>query len=365
MVLIQGLRDRLRRMLPSPRLRDGQPGQGLRRPIQRIIVFGRHPNPTADYYFAARLAAPGMPEYHFADIRKGKFDDLAPDGTFVILCRYASHASLRWIERHHARLAGVGLFLDDDIPSMITASEAGLGYRLFLFFRALMPLRRLNRHLDIVWASTPQLATRLRGAHARILPPAPPDALWNVPSSEEPDGGNTVTLAYHATATHIGEHGFLQPIIADVLAVRPTARFEVFAEGATAALWKDMERVTIRKPLPWPAYLAEASKRRIDIMLVPLCNSLINDCRAPTKRIDVARARAAGVFSVSHAYGEPDGSGEILLPNDRSAWRNAILHLIDDEQKRAACALATRERVAAMTRLGETGLDIPGAFHQG
>lgn len=301
-----------------------------------------------------------MPDHQFLDIRDSEPADIDADGAFVILCRYASAATLRWIEREHPRLAGVGLFLDDDIPAVITGRDADMGYRLFLLFRAILPLRRLNRHLDIVWASTPLLAERLSAAKARILPPSPPEALWNVPHPAGNRVSSETTIGYHASAVHVEEHAFLAPIIREVLAARPAARFEVFAGRKAAGLWKGMERVTLRRPVSWPAYLAETSGRRMDIMLVPVASSSVNDCRSATKRIDVARAGAAGIFSLSPAYGEADGSGEILLPYDRTVWQNAILELIDDADKRAAAAIATRMRVAAMTRLAENGLDLSG-----
>jgi hypothetical protein len=343
--------------LPAPRLRSGATG-GARGPVRRIILFGRHPNPTSDYYFAARLAAPGMPPYQIVDMRDGDFSALDADGTFVILCRYASAAALQWIERESSKLAGIGLFLDDDIPGVITGHEAPLGYRLSLFFRGLVPLRRLNRYLDIVWASTPKLADRLKDAHARVLPPAPSQNLWNVPHPKTSAGENEVLIAYHATAVHVDEHGFLQPIIREVLAARPHARFEVFAGNSSLRLWRGMERVIVRRQVSWSDYLAEALTRRIDIMLVPLSHSRVNDCRSATKRIDVTRTGAAGVFSISEAYGSPDGSGEIRLPRDATAWRDTLLDLIDDPARRKAAAQATRQLVEEMTLQAQSGLDL-------
>lgn len=58
------LRERLalwiERKLPRPKLRPGATGRP-RGTVKRIIVFGRMPNPTFDYYFAPRLDAPGNP----------------------------------------------------------------------------------------------------------------------------------------------------------------------------------------------------------------------------------------------------------------------------------------------------------------
>lgn len=343
--------------LPCPRLRPGASGLP-RSPVKRIVVFGRHPNPTSDYYFAARLAAPGMPSHQFADIRDDDFSSIDPDGAFVIVCRYASRAILDWIDQQKSRIAGVGLFLDDDIPSVFVSNGADMAYRYFVLRHALLPLRRLNRHLDIVWASTPNLAKRLKHAKAVVLPPAPPTSLWETPHPLARNKSNEITIAYHATALHVEEHTFLSPIIHAVLAARQNTRFEVFAGRETAAIWADTDRVTVRKPIPWSTYLEEASSRKIDIMLVPLARSTVNDCRAPTKRIDVARMGAAGIFSISHAYGEPGSDGEILLPYNAIAWQNAIISMIDDEEKRQVAAAATRQRVAAMSRTAKAGLAL-------
>ncbi len=352
-----GLLSLLARFLPTPRLRPGATGRA-RRPVKRIVVFGRHPNPSSDYYFAARLAAEGMPPHAFVDVRERDLSSLDADGTFVVICRYASASVLDWIEAEYSRLAGVGLFLDDDIPAVITGRDAPLAYRFLLFLRALRPLRRLNRHLDITWASTPQLADRLAPAGARVLLPAPPEGLWNGSDRTQNATRGTVLIAYHATGVHVEEHRFLKPIIQEVLALRPGTEFEVFGSPKVENVWRGMERVTLRRPVSWTEYLGEMLATHIDIMLVPLAPSSVNDCRSPTKRIDVARAGAAGVFSISPAYGPPDADAEILLPYDRVVWRDAILTLIDDPVRRAAAAAATRARVAAMTRAASEGLDL-------
>jgi hypothetical protein len=142
------------------------------------------------------------------------------------------------------------------------------------------------------------------------------------------------------------------------LEARPNVHFEVFAGKGTAQLWQGMERVTLRQQISWSAYLAEALTRQIDIMLVPLGSSPVNDCRSATKRIDVARTGAAGFFAISEAYGPADASGEIRLPNDPEVWRDTLLTFIDDPEKRRTAAEATRHLVAAMTLQAQTGLDL-------
>ncbi|OMQ42802.1 hypothetical protein [Ensifer sp. 1H6] len=351
---------RIEQKLPRPQLRQGATGRP-RRPVKRIIVFGRMPNPTFDYYFAARLEAPGMPPSQVVDIRHGNLAELDPEGAFIIICRYASPDVLSWMDAKAGRLSGVGLFIDDDIPAVVTGRDANLRYRLLLYFRALWPLRRLNSHLDIVWASTPHLASTLQLENVYVLPPAPPETLWR-PRPDQPDRvakpmSDRVLIAYHATGVHLEEHHFLRPIIEDVLAQRPQALFEVFADGRAASIWQGLERVSIRWPMPWNDYLADADNRVIDVMLVPLHPSRVNDSRAPTKRIDVARYEAAGVFAEGTAYGYPCEGAELLLPYSARIWRETIVRLVDDRDTRSTIAAATRRAALQMTLVADTGLE--------
>lgn len=359
------LRERLalwiERKLPRPQLRPGATGRP-RGSVKRIIVFGRMPNPSFDYYFAARLDAPGMPPFQAVDIRHGNLADLDPEGAFIIICRYASPDVLSWLDTNSDRLSGVGLFVDDDIPAVVTGTDADFPYRLFLYFRALWPLRRLNRHLDIVWASTPHLASTLQVGDVQVLPPAPPEALWKPRPDKSHVVANAVSdqvlIAYHATGVHLEEHRFLRPIIEEILAQRPHVHFEVFADGRAASIWEGLARVSVRKPLPWNEYLADADKRTIDVMLVPLHPSRVNDSRAPTKRIDVARYKAAGVFSEGFAYGYGASVGEHRVPYVWPYWQATILELIYDRERHAEAATRTQSIVQEMTSGANKGLEM-------
>ena len=330
-----------------------------RKDMVRIIVFARLPNPTIDYYLTARLAAPGMPPSQIVDIRDPTVPGIDPDGAFVIICRYASKQVADWIDRHAGRLAGVGYFTDDHLGAIITGGEATVGYRLFLYVRGLAPLRRLNRHIDIIWAATPALADEIGRDHARVLPPAPHPEVWaKVPVDVEGprSGESCVRIVYHATDVHLREHGFIAPIIAQVLAARPNVVFEVTADARAGRHWEGMERVTVLRPTSWPDYLARTRREHADIALVPLLRSGANRARAGTKRIDVVRLGAAGLFSRSAAYGEADDSGEIRLANRRRLWVETLLRLVDEPKLRAEVALASRVIVEAMARQADHGI---------
>ncbi|MDQ1194379.1 hypothetical protein [Agrobacterium sp. SORGH_AS 787] len=348
-MLVDFFRKHVAKMLPRPKVLRSS-GSVDKRDIRTVIVFGRHPNPTTDYYLVGRFGGHPDIELKLIDIRDRIAEDLNPDDALVVMCRYASKRAVSWICKNRARLAKVVLFLDDDIPAVIVGRDASISYRAFLYYRALYPLAQLNRYLDSIWVSTPRLGANLGHTKTLIVPPAPPPKLyarnWH-PRSDTSE----VSIAYHATGVHQSEHKFLQPIIADAMKKRPNIRFEVFADGRTAKIWKNMPGVTVRRPVPWSEYLAEAEQRQIDVMLVPLCDSEVNDCRAPTKRIDVARFGAAGIFSLSAAYGLAEQKDEILLPNVPSQWVTGILSLTDDSVLRQRVASATRARVHEMSKL--------------
>lgn len=345
--------------LPRPRLRAASTG-GARDSVERIIVFGSLPNPTFDYYFAARLSAPGMPPFESVDISDTAISELNAHGTFVIVCRYASRAVLNWISTHREVLAGVGLFLDDDIPAIVTGGEAPISYRISLAFRALLPLRRLSSEIDIVWASTEALAATIPACHPHILPPAPSGKIFRseLKSTETPIGEHKrlVTIGYHATAIHVDEHTFLMPVIRDVLDACPDVCFEVYAGAKARKKWSQIPRVNVLRPISWEAYQNRLTP--LDIMLVPLAPSRVNVCRSPTKRIDAARLGAAAVLSASRAYGLEREGSEPILPYIRDLWTAEIIRLVRDPIAREAAAAATRLKVENMSNLAVDGLQL-------
>jgi hypothetical protein len=89
------------------------------RGAERIVVFGRLPNPNYDYYLAARLSLPGTPEIFICDEFERPEKWAKAWGAYVIISRYASPAIFAWIKHNVKDLAGVAFFLDDDIKSVI------------------------------------------------------------------------------------------------------------------------------------------------------------------------------------------------------------------------------------------------------
>lgn len=319
--------------------------------IREILVFARLPNPTYDYYLKARLAAPGMPPFRVLDIHDPSLVHVEAEGRFVLICRYANRKVVEWINNNRQRLAGVGLFVDDDIKAVITGAEAKLGYKIFLYVRGLAPLRRLNRHLSVVWTATDALAGTV-GNNAMVMPPAPSPDIWltGAKLAGFSRASHMTRIVYHATGIHRREHTFLRPIMERILTLRENVLFEVVADDRTCGIWAGLDRVKILRPVSWTEYLERTMRESADIMLVPLLGSRVNRVRAGTKRIDAARLGAACVFSRSNAYGNSDDmTGEIRLPNEPRLWEETLIRLIDDQTYRGQVARATRRLVEDMT----------------
>jgi hypothetical protein len=311
------------------------------------------PSPTFDYYLRSRLEEMNLPHV-VADMTGAALPALPARGSFALFCRYCDSKSLKWIEANAGQLGGVGLFLDDDIAAWLGDREVPLGHKLYLLHHGVRPIRRLNRHLDRLWVSTAELGTALGEPSAIVLPPRPSLSDFRRQAAMRSSG--PVRVVFFAEY-HSGEHQFLLPVVARVAAARPDAVFEVTESAAFAPQWRKLPRVTVSPFRPWPEFRSYTAETGADIALVPLLPNPINRSRAPTKRIDVARLGAAGLFSEQSCFVAGASSDEIFLPHDPGAWADAIVRLIDDAQLRRRIAAATQEVVE---RLSATPATIPG-----
>lgn len=344
--------------LPQPRTRKSTFTEAVPR---SIVVFRQGENPSFSYFLEERL--------HFYNVRipvnvrclDHDIADINPEGCFVIICRYLGWRQLNWIERHAAQLAGVGMFIDDDVSAIVLDPDTPLPYRVKLARLHLWPLRRLNAHLDIVWAPTPALVGVLEsnGAVVRLLPPLPTGA--DVLPAKRTGCDHSLIIGYHATGIHRAEHAFLKPIIDEILSRHENVIFEVTADGRNASMWQDKKstesRLRILPPLPWKEFALRSRHSPADIALVPLLEGRINSARADTKRIDVSRMGAAAIYSNSEAYSRNQSAGEMLVENNHAAWIAAIQALLNSESARDIARSATFRAVERMRAAQPT---IPG-----
>lgn len=340
----------LRRRLPFPVPRTGRQAK---RATRSVLVTGRwYPNPTFDYYLKGRLRQLGLP-VTYVDVRdRSGLDAFHPDDSFVIVCRYAHRRLADWLTAHESRITGTGLLIDDDVHALISARRIPLIYKGFLLRDALMPWQGLHRRFDRIWASTPTLADRL-DCGAEIMEPAP--CLEDYALPREKPSTERLTMVFHAGGVHLEEHLFLRPVVEAALRRHPRLVFETYAEEAHARVWAGLDRVTVHRPLSWPEFKLATQFAGADIALVPLMPTALNQTRAPTKKIDVARLGAAGLFGIGAPY--QSKTGERLVEYRPDAWAAAIDELVTDTALRDRLRLASR-RAADLMRESAPVLDL-------
>ncbi len=334
-------------------------GRGGAQCVGRVLVLQHGQNPSTDIYLRRRLSAPGMPPSTIVDIGRERPADHLPgpaaDGSrvFVIVCRYITGDWLGALERARDGLVGLAYFTDDDLPAMMADKSLPPSYRFRIWRRYGRFRRRLSTLADEIWVSTAALAQRYEGERVRLVPPLFLPAPRLVRSRTD-----SVRLFYHGTEAHRREIAWLAGVIAEVQRRRGDTRFEVFGRGAVARLYRDTGRVTVRRPLAWPAFF-DHSARQQDIGLAPLFASAVNAARAPVKFFDITRVGAVGLYSDTAPYSGflRDGMDGLLLPDDPAAWADAIVALAGDPERRRRLAAAAKARCEAINRAAEP---LPG-----
>ncbi len=140
------------------------------------------------------------------------------------------------------------------------------------------------------------------------------------------------------------------PVVREVLERAPESMFEIFGTAPVNRLYRGMPRVAVLHPMSWANYLAYSSAAPLDIGLAPLLPGGFNAARGHTKFFDFVRCGAVGIYSNVEPYASfvRDGVDGLLLPNEPAVWRDAILHLVRDDDRRRGMATAARERAWAL-----------------
>lgn len=335
----------LARMRFAPLAASGR----LRQPVRRIVAVIDGPNPSFDYYLAPRLAQPGMPRHTVFDVSSPPPDFSAPEyaGTLMLFCRYMSGAWLRAAAAARGNLAGVALFLDDDIDALFAEVSVPLRYRLHLFRRALAHRHRLSGLLDLLFVANPAIAARHGIADARLLSPVASAA--DEPAPRAQDG--PFRVAFHSTYVHWREHEWLMPVVADLARCNPALRLEAMAGPVLARGWKAIPGVNVVPPQPWPAYRARSRSEGADLLLAPLLSGPANAARSQTKRIDAMRLGAALLVSDRDIYrcGDEELAHGMHAPPDPALWVETIAALAADPVRVRRLRDLNRDHVRRMS----------------
>lgn len=314
------------------------------RPIAGVVVVQRGESPSADIYLPARLAAAGVPMRRI-DIRHPPAADprhLFPDGAFVVIVRYVDRAILRALRRRRHALAGVAYLMDDDIPGALFAPGIPRVYALWLAWFWLRFGGAVNALASEVWLTSDGLMARYGGR---------PGIHRIDPMYLEAQGGDTVSVFYHAGGSHRGDAVWLAEVARRVQAARQDVVFEVFGRTAVARAFRGIPRCRVVHPMTWSAFAAYSAACRFDIGLAPLGSGRFDAARSFSKFYDVTRAGAAGVFAAEGPFAGvvEDGVSGLLRPRDVDAWVEAILSLAADPGRRRALHAAALAAALAVT----------------
>ncbi|MBY6190516.1 glycosyltransferase family 1 protein [Microbulbifer agarilyticus] len=303
----------------------------------RYIVVEEVANPSSDYFVLPYLQAQG------ATVERYRFSEL-PDparlhGANVLFVRYIPAVWRELIATHHNRLAGVWLFMDDDLFSWRSFAGMPLRYQWKLW-RLSRRHRSWLRAIDAKLAvSTPYLQARYASWNPHLLTPEVPAALTPLlKRGDSPvEKSEQVTLFYHGSASHGADIKWLQPVIAEVLSADKRIVFEVIGNGSVNRLFRGLPRVHVLHPMKWPAYQSLLHRPGRTIGLAPLLDSRFNRARAHTKFLDITLAGAVGIYAEGEVYGKVvcHQKNGLLLPMDQNRWVESILQLAADEPTRA------------------------------
>jgi hypothetical protein len=292
-------------------------------PREHLFIAAR-PMASVDYYRAAPEAESSVRVVFDFELERWLGRDrreVIRPGTRVVLVRMPSRGWAQVLDAFGGCIAEVVWLIDDDV---LAAREDGTlpgDYRLRLLSDYLGFKKVFERYVAKVWASTPTIASYY-----------PPDRVELRPPSLVADRAirrDWVTLFYHGTASHRGEHRFLREIFERVQHRTPRTVIEVCGDRALRSLYQGIPRMRVVHPVPWPDYLALLQAGRYDIGLVPLLDTPFNRARSGVKALEIAAIGATGLLSRRSPYTDYAHLPAMhFASDDPSDWVERILSLV-------------------------------------
>lgn len=267
------------------------------------------------------------------------------DPTALVLSRYSSGRHGAFVAR--ARDAGrpVVYHLDDDlfaVPEAIGLAK----HRHYNEPARLAGLRAAVEASDLVYASTPHLAERLRqhGISRPIVAGDIPCAI-DPERLARPRPRPRPVIGYMATASHGRDLELALPALEGLLGQRKELSFELFGSLALPPrLAAFGSRVVHHPPIAdYDAFLARLAELGWWVGLAPLEDTLFNRSKTETKWLEYTFAGVPTVASDMEVYRRCCAGGAGLLVRD-GAWGEALPRLLDDPDARGSLIEAARRR---------------------
>ena len=306
-----------------------------------VVVIEHGRIPSTDYFVVPHVTRLGLPVTVFNSTRGAVDTSALAPGALVVFVRYIDGEWAEAVRAMRGQLAGVVLFMDDDLLDWRALRGLPLPYAYKIWRLALRHRQWLEDVKASLWVSSEYLAGKYPLLNPVVIAAAPtPDIVLSRPA---------VRIAYHGTASHAAEIRWLVPIIRKVQEQCDYTYFEIFGGVDVNKLYRGISRVAVLHPMSWPNYHAYTSLGGLQIGLAPLLPGRFAAGRSSTKFFDFTRCGAVGIYSDIEPYAgfvrhSLDG---LLVKNDPDAWVEAILSLVRDGNMRARMAQAASERVGA------------------
>jgi len=304
-----------------------------------VIEHGRMP--STDYFVVPEAARLGLPVTVYNSTRGAVDTSALSPGALVVFVRYIDWQWAEAVRAAREHLAGVVLFMDDDLLDWNALRGLPLRYAYKIWHLTLRRRRWLEDVRATLWVSNQYLANKYASLRPTVVAAA---QVPEITLSRPP-----VRIGYHGTASHGEEVRWLAPIVQRVQEQCDHTFFEIFGRADVNGLYRGIARTAVLHPMSWPNYHAYTSLGGLHIGLAPLLPGRFNAGRSSTKFFDFVRCGAVGIYSDTTPYAGfvRNGVDGILVKNEPDAWVEAILRLVRDSKTRTKMAEIAAERARA------------------
>ena len=262
----------------------------------------------------------------------------------VVFSRYGGPLAARMLKVFRELRVPIIAHLDDDLLGV----PAELGpdkYRRYNDPARLMAIRTVLENSDLIYASTPALAERLRQHGVGV-----PIVAGKIYCSSEPSADVSYreppVVGYMGSGGHAHDLAIALPGIVRLLDARPEVRFELFGTIPMPERLRSYGTRVAHHPFnsDYPSFLRELARLGWSIGLAPLADIPFNAVKANTKWVEYASAGVAVIASDHPVYRTSCATGCGILATD-DGWYSAINRLLDQRSEREEMIIRARRRL--------------------
>lgn len=268
-------------------------------------------------------------------------EEIAPN-VLPLFIRCADPTSLPWARALVAHDRPYLYYLDDDFWGLNDGSPLALYYSDPSVRRS---LDYFVGNAQAVLTNSTVLAEVLR-ARARAIEVLPTFFDFSLLPDVEPTQSNEIRIGFAGSSSRVGDLELISPMVQPLIGQFPNVVFEfagAFPKGIVAN-----DRVRYFPPIEsYPDFIRFKASRGWSIGLAPLQDRPANLAKTDNKFREYGACRIAGIYSSSRPYTDvvADGVTGVLVENTADAWREAVIALILEPQRRASIASAAYQHV--------------------